>query len=388
MKVAIDAVGIRSHGGASVLLEWLRWLPVVRPDWQWHVFLLKRRFRQFENPPPDQRVFVEETSHGNGRLARWLWVNYQLPRQLPRLRVDALLSFANVGPAHPPVPAVLFVHQPKAVDPAYSGCHGVRDRIRLAGIRRGICQSAKSSRFVIVQTQAMRRALAALAPQLDGRVRVIPSGYREVENPLRVRPELRSQVENLARPRLVYVANVGEHKNHRFLVEVLPLLLRRFPKLQLMFTLEAPALSSSPGGAYERSLQQRATELGVPSHLCWLGHLSGEEVYWVLQQSDLSVFPSLAESFGLPLVESMVAGCPIAVADRPYAHEVCGDAACYFDPEDPAAAFTCISEVLQDRALRDKLLCQSETRCQRFAYRGIADQVAETLEAALQHAPA
>ena len=62
------------------------------------------------------------------------------------------------------------------------------------------------------------------------------------------------------------------------------------------------------------------------------------------------VFPSLAESFGLPLVEAMAAGCPVAAADRPYAREVAGPAAVYFDPLDPRALAECVIGVLGDPA--------------------------------------
>jgi glycosyltransferase involved in cell wall biosynthesis len=60
---------------------------------------------------------------------------------------------------------------------------------------------------------------------------------------------------------------------------------------------------------------------------------------------DALFFPSLAESYGLPLVEAMVMGLPVVCADLPYAHWLCADQALYFDPADPAAAREAIAEL-------------------------------------------
>ncbi len=55
MLVAIDAVGIRMGGGARLLGEFLRWLPAVRPEWEWLVFPLPRHW-----PNP-----IQETADGD-----------------------------------------------------------------------------------------------------------------------------------------------------------------------------------------------------------------------------------------------------------------------------------------------------------------------------------
>ena len=66
------------------------------------------------------------------------------------------------------------------------------------------------------------------------------------------------------------------------------------------------------------------------------------------------VTPSLVESGNLTLVEAMTLGTPIAVADRPYARDLCGDAAVYFDPHRPAALAAAVTDLIEDEAKRQR----------------------------------
>src|SRR3546814_15007679 len=61
--------------------------------------------------------------------------------------------------------------------------------------------------------------------------------------------------------------------------------------------------------------------------------------------ADALLFPSLDESFGLPLVEAMTLGLPILAAERPYARSLCGDAAVYFHPSTAASLNAAIGEL-------------------------------------------
>jgi len=67
----------------------------------------------------------------------------------------------------------------------------------------------------------------------------------------------------------------------------------------------------------------------------YLGRVSDEELVRLYNQAACFIFPSLYEGFGLPPIEAMSCGCPILVSDIPVLHEVCGDAATYFDPYNP-----------------------------------------------------
>jgi glycosyltransferase involved in cell wall biosynthesis len=63
-----------------------------------------------------------------------------------------------------------------------------------------------------------------------------------------------------------------------------------------------------------------------------LGRISQRECLEYYKKVDALLFPSLAESYGLPLLESMIIGIPIICSDLPYARWLCGDNAIYFNP--------------------------------------------------------
>ena len=65
--------------------------------------------------------------------------------------------------------------------------------------------------------------------------------------------------------------------------------------------------------------------------------------------------PSLVETVGLPMLEAMSAGVPVVAADRDYAHDLCGDAALYFDPLDHTALAQTLQSLLASASLRERL---------------------------------
>jgi glycosyltransferase involved in cell wall biosynthesis len=137
-------------------------------------------------------------------------------------------------------------------------------------------------------------------------------------------------------PFLLYPARAWPHKNHARLLEALALLRRRRPELGLVLT----------GSGHERRLPD-----GVEAR----GNVGPDELGELYRRAACLVFPSLYEGFGLPPLEAMASGCPVAASDLPAIREVCGDAAVLFDPRDPEAIAAGVDRALDaGEALRER----------------------------------
>jgi len=116
-----------------------------------------------------------------------------------------------------------------------------------------------------------------------------------------------------------------------------------------------------------------------------LGYLQGAELRQAYELADALVMPSLVETVGLPMLEAMNVGIPVIAADRPYAHDVCEDAAVFFDPLDASALAHRITRVLCDEDLRRDLVCRGRDiiRKRRAArpYERMVDIVAKVVSA-------
>src|SRR5262249_33836628 len=87
-----------------------------------------------------------------------------------------------------------------------------------------------------------------------------------------------------------------------------------------------------------------------------LGYLAPAALAEAYGLADALVMPSIVETVGLPMLEAMHLGTPVVAADRPYAHDICGDAATYFDPGSPDDLQLAVSAVLSDERRRRSML--------------------------------
>ena len=119
---------------------------------------------------------------------------------------------------------------------------------------------------------------------------------------------------------VLYPARGWPHKNHARLFQAMEIARRSNPDLTLVLT----------GGGLD-------TLGDLPDWVDRRGLVSDEELSDLYRRAGAMVFPSLYEGFGLPPLEAMASGCPVAASDSGSLPEVVGDAAVVFDPRDPDA---------------------------------------------------
>jgi glycosyltransferase involved in cell wall biosynthesis len=163
---------------------------------------------------------------------------------------------------------------------------------------------------------------------------------------------------------LLYPARPWPHKNHARLFEAFAHVRDRRPELRLVLT----GVGHDPGR--------------LPAGVETLGGVSADELVSLYRRAAALVFPSLYEGFGLPPVEAMACGCPVAASNAGSLPEVVGDAAVLFDPHDPQAIAAGIDEAL-DRA--GELASRGIERAERFTWDATArahDRVYEAVASA------
>jgi glycosyltransferase involved in cell wall biosynthesis len=192
-------------------------------------------------------------------------------------------------------------------------------RAELAYRRRVYGWTVKKSRIVITISEHARQALIERLGLDPDRVVAI---HLAVDH-ARFTPDSRTR-----EPFLLYPANAWPHKNHARLFEAFARVRAERPELRLVLT----------GAAHDRFVLPE----GVESR----GHVSLGELVDLYRTAAALVYPSLYEGFGIPCVEAMACGCPVAASNVASIPEVCGDAALYFDPLDPESIADGIRRVL------------------------------------------
>jgi len=159
-------------------------------------------------------------------------------------------------------------------------------------------------------------------------------------------------------PVVLCVAQKRAHKNLGRLIEALALLEDRDAMLVL------------PGEptAHEAELLAIARELGVGDRVRILGWLTDGEIEGLYALATVFALPSLEEGFGLPILEAMRRGTPVACSDRSALPEAAGDAAELFDPEQPASIAAGLSGLLGSPARREQLRALGLARCTEFTW--------------------
>lgn len=170
---------------------------------------------------------------------------------------------------------------------------------------------------------------------------------------------------------IMYVGRPTPHKNLRRLIDAFALLQQTHPDLVL-------ALAGKKDGNYLRH-EAYVKEQGV-RNVVFTGFVSDQQLRWMYEHTAVYCFPSLSEGFGLPGLEAMLHGAPVASSTATCLPETHGQAAHYFDPysvEDMARA---IDDILIDDTLRQTLIAKGKAHVATFSWRRMAEQTLAVYE--------
>jgi glycosyltransferase involved in cell wall biosynthesis len=193
---------------------------------------------------------------------------------------------------------------------------------------------------------------------------------------------LRSVLPSLRPGFLLYVGGVDYRKN-------LEGAIRGYAQLPVAMR-DAHQFVIACNLVYHRRLSLRAfaLDLGIESrNLLLTGFVPDRELAALYRACELFIFPSLYEGAGLPILEAMTCGAPVAASGTSAMPELLGDPAATFDPADPADIARCIREVLEAPAMLDALRHSSREQAAIHTWERVARRTIEGYDRALEFDP-
>jgi glycosyltransferase involved in cell wall biosynthesis len=375
VRVFVNAVSVREGGPRVVLLKLLPAMQRERPDFRFCVAASPAMCRTLKN----YGIECVPITVGQSPLQLLKWYECDLPAVARRWNGAALFSLTNYLPIHSISSPTLLLTQHAGhfssvferllmQHPSTSQIERLTWRYKRAWVRR----SCKQATVLTVQTAALAEAVARETGIDREGIRVIPHGPGWIEMLADSAPMRLSD----GAFRIGYVSKFGVQKNFSTLFRAIRLLSDSGLRLALVLTLDPNAVGNA-------EVLAEAQALGIEDLIENRGEIASEELAALYDSLDVFVFPSLCESFGVPMVEAMARGCCIIVADTPENREIVGDAGLIYSALDAEELAGVLTELLTDENVRAVRRVASLKRANDFSWEKSAQATLRALEDAV-----
>lgn len=305
----------------------------------------------------------------------WLWAQIRLPFEFWQTPQDVYFFPAPVLPLlYQPANSVITVHDiafvffPEGFSPL------LRLWLNLA-TRLGAARANK----MIAVSEATRQDLIAYYKIPPEKIVVVHHGVHRRFRP--IQPSEQSTLDairwkyRLQRPYLLCIGTLQRRKNIPRLLHAFYLLKekRHLPHQLVLIGQRTPDLP-------EQEIFTMIHRLALEQDVVWMGYVDREDLPILLNGADIFVLPSLYEGFGMPLLEAMACGIPVACSNVSSFPEVVGDAGLLFDPYNIDSIAAALYQGLTDEACRTSLISRGLRRAAQFSWETTARKTLAVLE--------
>lgn len=313
-----------------------------------------------EFPAPEGSQVIHFRANRMHPVNRLIWEQTVWRRVIARQMPDILFSSANFGVLGSAVPQVLLIREGGLFDSFYltniAPSQGIRAALARAARRKLILTSARFADSVFVPTVALKNMVLNWAPDLESKIAC--NYYGTLLDHFKPKRDSRRWRQDGVL-RLLYVSEYYPHKRPGMLSEAVAVLNRQGISSRLTITMDMKQIDACPGGDEDCYLVNKGVERGQVE---LVGKVPYADIPTLYRDHDLMLFPSVAETFGHPLIEALSIGIGIISADRPVNREVCGDGALYFSPFSITDLVDRILEMDRSEGLRQELIGKGRKR--------------------------
>ncbi len=256
--------------------------------------------------------------------------------------------------------------------------HGKYDPLRDVYIKRVLPFLVRQLTHVIAVSECTKVDIVKFARVEDERIAVIPHGVDFDVYAPRNKPASQSSVcdrYSIRAPYVLYISRI-EHpgKNHVRLI-------RAFAEVKAKTNLPHQLVLAGSDWNRADEVHRVADASGLGDEILFTGYVDGVDLPDLYCGADLFVFPSLFEGFGMPILEAMACGVPVACSDISSLPEVAGDAAVYFDPSDESSIANVLKDMLTRPDVRNRYAEAGKQRAAGFSWSAAGESTLRAITA-------
>lgn len=366
MKIAIDARFFNESGVGRYVRNLIYNLSRIDKKNKYFILLLKKDFEQFK-----------ETENLTKVLADFHWYGFaeqfKLPKLLKELNPD-LVHFPHFNvPIFYTGKFVVTIH-----DLIHQHRHSSRatrldpfsSKLKQIGYRKVFQAAALKSQKILVPSKSVKDVLLEEWKVKPEKITITHEGVDD--NILKILNNITKkdcdkvlEKFHIKKPFIFYVGNAHPHKNVEGLIKAFKILKKKHSELSLVLS------------GYDHFFWQRVKTENPDEGISYTGFITDEELAALYKKAEAFVLPSFEEGFGIPVLEAMASGCPVAASNVGSLTEVGSEAAVYFDPAKPDEMAEKINQVLSDKKLRESLIEKGLKRYKLFSWKKMAEQTLE-----------
>jgi glycosyltransferase involved in cell wall biosynthesis len=351
MRFSVDAHAIGQHltGNETYITNLLRCFDTIDEDSEFVAYISR------ENAAADvPERFTKRLVADNP----WRRLGFDLPRRLASDRPD-LLHVQYTAPLMCRVPVVVSVH-----DVSFLECPEYFSRFRAMQLRYTVRRTVLAAERVLTPSEFSKRSIMRAYGLDDEKITVMPNGVSPKFRPM-AREAASQWLKKSYRVPPRFILSVGDlqpRKNHIALIRAFEELIRTYPELpqHLIFVGKLAYRSEEVVAA--------AKSCSIASRIHFMDFVADEDLTRFYGACDLSVYPSLYEGFGLPIIEAMACGRAVACSNTTAMPEVADSAALLFDPKSRIEMVRAMRDLLLDAELRTRMERLGQQRASLYSW--------------------